>query len=202
MNPDEECDTYINEMKNILKSFDLEEYLNLSTDEQAQNNTSEEEVSSNYQLPRLEYLYESANNISYFFENDVVDRANRKINMPLMEGLGKVGHGVHLKNDVFHKLVFSKKAKTVLDKLGFEDVAVPQGMYILKLARIGSPVAPHVDATYLFNRKNDPTGIEVDPTKTLIGFWLALEDATPENGCLCMAFALRERVKKQNVKKS
>lgn len=35
-------------------------------------------------------------------------------------------------------------------------------------------VTPHQDASYLY----------MNPPETLVGFWIPLEDATPENGCL------------------
>jgi ectoine hydroxylase-related dioxygenase (phytanoyl-CoA dioxygenase family) len=46
-------------------------------------------------------------------------------------------------------------------------------MYILKEARIGSEVAPHQDASFLWTKNTD-----------CLGFWIALDDATMENGCL------------------
>jgi len=36
-------------------------------------------------------------------------------------------------------------------------------------------VKPHQDATYLYTEP---------PQKSLLGFWIALDDATLENGCL------------------
>ena len=46
-------------------------------------------------------------------------------------------------------------------------------MYIFKQPRIGTPVTPHQDGTFLFN----------DPLK-LVGLWFPIDDATLENGCL------------------
>jgi phytanoyl-CoA hydroxylase len=46
-------------------------------------------------------------------------------------------------------------------------------MYIFKGAKIGGEVLPHTDNTYLFTNP-----------LSCIGFWLALHDATTENGCL------------------
>ncbi|CAF3620695.1 unnamed protein product [Rotaria sp. Silwood1] len=48
-------------------------------------------------------------------------------------------------------------------------------MYIFKQPFIGEKVTPHRDATYVFNEP-----LKVD------GIWIALEDATIENGCLWM----------------
>ena len=47
-------------------------------------------------------------------------------------------------------------------------------MYLLKPPVIGESRAPHQDETYL---KTDPQGL-------VFGVWVALDDATEENGCL------------------
>jgi phytanoyl-CoA hydroxylase len=46
-------------------------------------------------------------------------------------------------------------------------------MYIFKSPRIGGEVSCHQDSTFLYT----------DPM-TVVGFWVALQDATLENGCL------------------
>lgn len=46
-------------------------------------------------------------------------------------------------------------------------------MYIYKNPGIGSEVKSHQDGTYLFTEPN-----------SVVGFWIALEDATLQNGCL------------------
>ncbi|KAI5636979.1 phytanoyl-CoA dioxygenase (PhyH) domain-containing protein [Phthorimaea operculella] len=53
---------------------------------------------------------------------------------------------------------------------------VVQSMYIYKNPGIGGEVIEHQDATYL----------HTEPTPA-VGFWIALEDATLQNGCLWMA---------------
>lgn len=47
-------------------------------------------------------------------------------------------------------------------------------MYIFKQAGIGGEVTPHQDATFLYTQ----------PLGRVTGVWIALEDATLENGCL------------------
>ena len=47
-------------------------------------------------------------------------------------------------------------------------------MYIFKPARVGGSVTSHQDGTFLYTT----------PHQTVVGFWLALHDATLENGCL------------------
>ena len=59
-------------------------------------------------------------------------------------------------------------------ELGYEDPVVPQSMYIFKQARVGGEVTSHQDSTFLYTT----------PRQTCLGLWLALDDATVENGCL------------------
>jgi phytanoyl-CoA hydroxylase len=46
-------------------------------------------------------------------------------------------------------------------------------MYVFKQPEIGGEVTCHQDATFLYTEPSSVTG-----------FWFALEDATPENGCM------------------
>ena len=57
--------------------------------------------------------------------------------------------------------------------IGFTDPKLLQSMYIFKQPHIGGEVTCHQDSTFLYT----------DPM-TVVGFWVALEDATLENGCL------------------
>ena len=67
--------------------------------------------------------------------------------------------------------------------------SVPQSMYIFKQAKIGSSVTPHQDSTFLHTAPKQ-TVIGKDASNsflilvTLLGFWVALENATEDNGCL------------------
>ena len=51
-----------------------------------------------------------------------------------------------------------------------------QSMYIFKQPNIGGEVVCHQDSTFLYTEPD-----------TVVGFWVALEDATIENGCLWVA---------------
>jgi ectoine hydroxylase-related dioxygenase (phytanoyl-CoA dioxygenase family) len=73
----------------------------------------------------------------------------------------------------FKQFTFQEKIKAVCKSLSMKKPVVPQSMYIFKQPGIGGEVAPHQDSTFL----------HTDPMK-LIGFWIPLEDATEENGCL------------------
>ena len=49
-------------------------------------------------------------------------------------------------------------------------------MYIFKQPKIGGEVVCHQDSTFLYTKP-----------ESAVGFWVALEDATIENGCLLVA---------------
>ena len=89
-------------------------------------------------------------------------------------GVNKAGHGLHLQQDIFGDYSRSPKIRKVLDDLGFHRPVVPQSMYIFKSAFSGGPVTPHADATFL----------RTLPKQTVVGLWLAIDDADEENGCL------------------
>uniref|UniRef100_A0A7M4E2N5 Phytanoyl-CoA dioxygenase domain-containing protein 1 n=1 Tax=Crocodylus porosus TaxID=8502 RepID=A0A7M4E2N5_CROPO len=76
----------------------------------------------------------------------------------------------------FERGVFDKKGNLFLNgrKLGLENPVVVQSMYIFKQPGIGGEVTPHQDATFLYT----------EPLGRVLGLWIALEDATQENGCL------------------
>ena len=76
--------------------------------------------------------------------------------------------------------------------IGFKDPRVLQSMVICKQPEIGARVLPHQDSTFLYT--NPPSAV---------GFWIALEDATAENGCLSFAKGSHKRtpVKTRLVRK-
>ena len=51
---------------------------------------------------------------------------------------------------------------------------IVQSMFIFKQPKIGGAVTDHVDATFL----------QVDPMDHVVGVWIAVDEATVENGCL------------------
>ena len=90
--------------------------------------------------------------------------------------LNKIGHGLHLiPNSAFQRYTTSDPVRHLLTDLGWRDPVVPQSMYIFKQPnQIGGIVNSHQDSTFLYT----------NPYPTCIGLWLALDDATIENGCL------------------
>lgn len=121
------------------------------------------------------YFLESADRVSLFFEADALDSTG-KLQVQATNALNKVGHALHKLNPTFQKATFSNKVKEVCRRLGMVKPVVVQSMYIYKNPGIGSEVVPHQDASFLHVDSSD--------SNALVGFWIALDDATQENGCL------------------
>ena len=93
----------------------------------------------------------------------------------LLTALNKAGHALHTRpHSVFRDYCRDPRVRALLLDLGWRDAVVPQSMYIFKQAGTGGAVHSHQDSTFLFTT----------PRQTCIGLWLALDEATLENGCL------------------
>eukprot|EP01064_Diplonema_japonicum_P038778 TRINITY_DN950_c2_g1_i2.p1 TRINITY_DN950_c2_g1~~TRINITY_DN950_c2_g1_i2.p1 ORF type:complete len:345 (+),score=50.82 TRINITY_DN950_c2_g1_i2:98-1036(+) len=120
------------------------------------------------------YFVESADKIRFFLEPGAVSKGVLKPGIDKKETVHKVGHGLHIMDPVFKAYSASNKVKEVVKSLGYQDPVLPQSMYIFKQKLIGDPAAIHQDSTFLFTT----------PRPTCLGLWLALHDATLDNGCL------------------
>ncbi|CAA2995611.1 phytanoyl- dioxygenase [Olea europaea subsp. europaea] len=127
---------------------------------------------TNQQQSTDEYFFESAEKISFFFEEKAFDEEGN-LKQPKQLSINKVGHDLHGIDPVFKKFSSSEKLSGLLCSLGYRRPVIIQSTYIFKQPGIGGEVVPHQDNTFLYT---DP------PTCT--GLWLALEDATVINGCL------------------
>lgn len=119
-----------------------------------------------------DYLRRSADRISFFLESDALDAAGR-LKYPLHRAINKAGHALHDRDPIFN--AFSRRPefhRLCLD-LGMVDPRLMQSMYIFKHAGIGGEVDCHQDAPFLWTTP-----------QSVMGIWVALEDATLENGCL------------------
>ncbi|XP_017776187.1 PREDICTED: phytanoyl-CoA dioxygenase domain-containing protein 1 homolog [Nicrophorus vespilloides] len=136
------------------------------------NRTVFSTVDSEKQQNKDKYFLESSDKISYFFEEGALAKDGSLLVEPEVS-LNKIGHALHDLNPTFRQITFDERVKEVCFQMGFQEPAIAQSMYIFKNPGIGGEVIPHQDATYL----------HTEPVNVL-GFWIALEDATLQNGCL------------------
>ncbi|WWD19605.1 hypothetical protein CI109_104067 [Kwoniella shandongensis] len=126
-----------------------------------------------------EYFLESGDKIRYFLEPTSLSPATpdtpSRLLVPPSQSINKIGHALAILNPVFRKHTLeSDKIRSVAKSLGAqESPRVLQSMIICKQPRIGGVVPCHNDSTFLYT----------DPPSA-IGAWVALEECTPENGCL------------------
>ncbi|XP_034699538.1 phytanoyl-CoA dioxygenase [Vitis riparia] len=119
-----------------------------------------------------DYFYESAEKISFFFEEKAFGE-DGNLKQAKQLSINKVGHALHEIDPVFKTFSCSEKLSSLMLSLGYKRPVIIQSMYIFKQPGIGGEVVPHQDNSFLYTEP---------PTCT--GLWLALEDATILNGCL------------------
>ncbi len=119
-----------------------------------------------------EYFLSSGGEIRFFFEEEAFDGDGR-LRQPKELSINKIGHAEHDVDPVFSSFSRQPAFAEIANDLGFTDPLLLQSMYIFKQPKIGGEVINHQDATFLYT----------DPV-TVTGFWVALQDATLENGCL------------------
>ena len=124
---------------------------------------------------KADYFLTSGDKIRYFFEEGAVGE-DGKLTVEPKEALNKMGHALHALEPCAKQITFSDKVKNVAKALELKRPCVVQSMVIFKPARIGGVVKAHQDSTFL----------HTDPMN-LIGFWIALEDADLDNGCMWFA---------------
>ena len=138
-----------------------------------------------------DYLLTSGDKLRFFFEEDAFSQSG-ELTKPKERAINKIGHYLHELSPAFRKATFSSLHQQIAHSLGFQDPRVLQSMIICKQPEIGGAVPPHQDSTFLYT----------DPPSA-VGFWIALEDATVDNGCLSFARGSHKRapVKSRFVRK-
>ncbi len=121
------------------------------------------------------YFLESGDKIRFFFEEKaVLNKKNLIENKKFI--VNKIGHALHDLDEVFYKFSHRKDLHEIATKIGFKEPLLLQSMYIFKQPKIGGEVVCHQDSTFLYTKP-----------ETAVGFWVALEDANLNNGCLQVA---------------
>jgi phytanoyl-CoA hydroxylase len=118
------------------------------------------------------YFRESGDRVRVFLEDGAVD-ADGALSVDRHRAVNKIGHAMHDQDPVFRRVSRAPILARVAALLSVEAPRLAQSMVIWKPPGIGGEVVPHQDATFLVT---DPPSV--------LGFWLALEDADETNGCL------------------
>ncbi len=121
---------------------------------------------------RDETFFRSAERIEFFLEEGALD-SQGELTRPLDQSINKLGHALHDLDPTLGAFARQPLFARALRDLGLEEPVLWQSMVIFKQPRIGGAVRWHQDASYLFT---EPSSV--------VGAWLALEDATRRNGCL------------------
>lgn len=119
-----------------------------------------------------EYFLASGDKIRCFFEKDAFD-GDGKLRSAAHLCLNKLGHAMHDLDPVFDRFSRTPEMAAVATDIGMKIPLLLQSMYIFKQPRIGGEVNCHTDHTFLWTEP-----------QSAIGFWVAIDDATTENGCM------------------
>lgn len=137
------------------------------------------------------YFRESSDKVRVFVEDGAVD-ADGALTVDKRRAVNKIGHAMHDLEPAFERVSRSPALARLARTLAIAEPRLVQSMVIWKPPAIGGEVVPHQDATFLVT---DPPSV--------VGFWLALEDADATNGCLLVhpggqAGPLRQRFLERN----
>lgn len=138
---------------------------------------------------RDDYFLSSDDKIRCFFEEEAFSSAG-ELQQSKHLSINKIGHALHSLNPVFNHFCQSNVIASLAEDLGVIKPEIRQSMYIFKQPKIGGVIRWHQDATYFYTSP-----------QSVVTFWLAIEDATIQNGCLQIDkrganFPLKEQFKR------
>jgi phytanoyl-CoA hydroxylase len=114
----------------------------------------------------------SAEGVHCFFEEEALGTDGR-LARPKALAINKIGHALHDLDPVFNAFCRGPVMLELAADLGLAHALLWQSMLIFKQPGIGGEVRWHQDATFF-----------VTEPQSVVGLWLALEDADADNGCL------------------
>jgi len=121
---------------------------------------------------RDDYFLNSGANISFFYEDGALT-GDGELSVPKPQSLNKIGHAMHDLDEVFSQICRSGAFAHAASSVGMSDPRLLQSMVIFKNPKIGGEVHTHTDHSFLWTEP-----------QSVIGFWLAIDEATLDNGCL------------------
>ena len=119
-----------------------------------------------------DYFLSSGNQIRFFFEEKAIDKDGH-FTVAKQQSINKIGHAQHQLDPVYKATITALDFTSLGQQLGLSKPKAIQSMHIFKQPSIGGEVGLHQDSTFLYTQP-----------KSCVGFWMALEDATINNGCL------------------
>ena len=156
---DAACDALRTRAAELVEDFDADSHRSIfTTDEQARRTD--------------DYFLDSAERIHFFFEAEAFDEQGR-LRQAKAQSINKIGHALHDLDPVFAAFSRAPAVAALVAAAGLPEPVLLQSMLIFKQPRIGGAVTCHQDSTFLHT-----------VPERVLGLWVALEDATIDNGCL------------------
>ena len=121
---------------------------------------------------RDDYFVNSGDKVRFFFEDGSL-AADGSLAVEKDQSLNKIGHAMHDLDDGFSTICRSGPFAEAAAAVGMDSPLLLQSMVIFKNPTIGGEVNTHTDHTFLWTEP-----------QSVIGFWLAIDEATVDNGCL------------------